>query len=105
MEYGYRDQLGRDVRKGVERALRWYPGSVKIVLDGGEPMPFSRLDEDDVSAMGQDEAPSATGSERGLTVDDYDQIQAAVQALTEAIAALTVVAGILGRIKHPHERR
>ena len=39
IETGVRDDYGADTIRAVERAYRWQPGSIRTVLDGGEPTP------------------------------------------------------------------
>lgn len=39
IETGVRDDYGADTLKAVERAYRWQPGSIRAVLDGGDPTP------------------------------------------------------------------
>ena len=52
VEYGYPGDLERDTRRGIEAALRWAPGSVKAVLDGGEAKEISDGDPAPITVPG-----------------------------------------------------
>lgn len=48
---GVGGELQRRTRRGLEDALQWERGSVKDVLDGGEPTPLRRGADDRLSQL------------------------------------------------------
>jgi transcriptional regulator with XRE-family HTH domain len=57
-EYGYDKEPRKHTREGIETAMRWARGSVRAILNGGEPTP---LREDD---NGGDPAATAPDDDR-----------------------------------------
>lgn len=86
VETVYRAASGRPMRtptkKGIEEALRWAPGSVDAILDGGEPTPLDAAEPEPDRARDRDAELVELRAMVGTLIDYAQELQDRVERLT-----------------------